>query len=29
MPETTLEYLRRRLDSESRSEALLPLPPDF
>lgn len=29
MPETTLEYLRRRLDSESRSDALLPLPNDF
>jgi len=29
MPETTLEYLRRRLDSESQSESLLPLPSDF
>lgn len=29
MPETTLEYLRRRLESESRSESLLPLPGDF
>ena len=29
MPEATLEYLRRRLDSESRSEAHLPLPSDF
>ena len=29
MPETTLENLRRRLDSESQSEALLPLPSDF
>ncbi len=29
MPETTLEYLRRRVDSEGRSEVLLPLPSDF
>ncbi len=29
MPETKLEYLRRRLDSESQTEALLPLPGDF
>jgi len=29
MAETTLEHLRRMLDSESRSEALLPLPNDF
>lgn len=29
MAETTLEYLRRRLDSEVQSEALLPLPNDF
>jgi hypothetical protein len=29
MPETTLEYLRRRLDSESQTESLLPLPSDF
>jgi DNA replication factor GINS len=29
MLETTLEYLKRRLDSESRSESLLPLPNDF
>jgi DNA replication factor GINS len=29
MPENTLEYLKRRLDSESQSEALLPLPNDF
>ena len=29
MAETTLEYLRRRLDSEAQSEALLPLPSDF
>lgn len=29
MPETTLEYLKRRLDSESQSAALLPLPNDF
>ncbi len=29
MPETTLEYLRRRLDSESQTETLLPLPGDF
>jgi len=29
MPETTLEYLKRRLDSESRSDGLLPLPSDF
>jgi hypothetical protein len=29
MPETMLEYLRRRLDSESQSESLLPLPNDF
>ena len=29
MPETTLEYLRRRLDSESKSDAILPLPTDF
>jgi DNA replication initiation complex subunit (GINS family) len=29
MPETTLEYLKRRLDSESQTESLLPLPNDF
>jgi len=29
MPETTLEYLRRRLDSEAQSQTLLPLPTDF
>jgi len=29
MAETTLEYLRRRLDSESQSGDLLPLPSDF
>ncbi len=29
MPETTLDYLRKRLDSETQSEALLPLPTDF
>jgi DNA replication factor GINS len=29
MAETTLEYLRRRLDSEAQSESLLPLPSDF
>ncbi len=29
MPETTLEYLKRRLDSESQSASLLPLPSDF
>jgi len=29
VPETTLEYLRRRLDSEARTESLLPLPSDF
>lgn len=29
MPETTLEYLRRRLDSEALSSDLLPLPSDF
>ena len=29
MPETTLEYLRRKLDSESQSGSLLPLPSDF
>ncbi len=29
MPETTLEYLKRRLDSESKSESLLPLSTDF
>ena len=29
MPEATLEYLRRRLDSESKSEGLLPIPTDF
>lgn len=29
MAETTLEYLKRRLDSEAQSEALLPLPGDF
>jgi len=29
MPESTLDYLRRRLDFESRSESLLPLPSDF
>ncbi len=29
MAETTLEYLRRRLDSESQAASLLPLPNDF
>ncbi|MDE1852479.1 MAG: DNA replication complex GINS family protein [Thaumarchaeota archaeon] len=29
MAETTLEYLKRRLDSEIQSEGLLPLPTDF
>lgn len=29
MPETTLEGLKRRLDSESQSQSLLPLPVDF
>ena len=29
MPENTLEYLKRRLESESLSDALLPLPNDF
>lgn len=29
MPETTLDYLRRRLDSETASSALVPLPGDF
>lgn len=29
MPETTLEYLKRRLDSEVGSPGLLPLPDDF
>ncbi len=29
MPETTLDYLRRRLDSETVSTPLLPLPTDF
>jgi len=29
MAETTLEYLRRRLDSETQSDSLLPLPSDF
>lgn len=29
MPETTIEYLKRRLDSELKSESLLPLPNDF
>ena len=29
MPENTLEYLKRRLDSEGQSESLLPLPSDF
>lgn len=29
MPENMLEYLKRRLGSESQSEALLPLPNDF
>ncbi len=29
MPETTLEYLKRRLDSEGSSPELLPLPSDF
>ena len=29
MPETPLETLKRTLDSESQSEALLPLPSDF
>ena len=29
MAETTLEYLRRRLDSETQSEGLLSLPTDF
>jgi len=29
MAETTLEYLKRRLDAEAASESLLPLPTDF
>jgi len=29
MPETMLDYLRRRLDSEAQSETLLPMPSDF
>lgn len=29
MPENTLEYLKRRLDSESASQGLVPLPTDF
>jgi Gins51-like protein len=29
MAETTIEYLRRRLDSESQTASLLPLPNDF
>lgn len=29
MAENTLEYLKRRLDSESQTEALMPLPTDF
>jgi DNA replication factor GINS len=29
VPEGTLEYLKRRLDSEALSEVLLPLPADF
>lgn len=29
MAENTLEYLKRRLDSESTSESLIPLPTDF
>ena len=29
MPETTLEYLKRRLESEVNTPALLPLPNDF
>jgi DNA replication initiation complex subunit (GINS family) len=29
MTETILEYLKRRLDSETQSESLLPLPSDF
>lgn len=29
MPETTIEYLKRRLDSEVQSQGLLPLPNDF
>jgi DNA replication factor GINS len=29
MPESTLEFLKRRLDSEGQSESLLPLPSDF
>jgi DNA replication factor GINS len=29
MAETVLEYLRRRLDSETQSDALIPLPNDF
>lgn len=29
MPENALEYLKRRLESESLSDALLPLPNDF
>jgi DNA replication factor GINS len=29
MAETTLEYLRRRLESETQSDALIPLPNDF
>ena len=29
MPEATLENLKRRLDSESQSQSLLPLPTDF
>ena len=29
MPENTLEYLKRRLESESQSDGLLSLPNDF
>ena len=29
MPETTIEYLKKRLDSEAQSEGLIPLPGDF